>query len=257
MRFPVPDFPKLTPRRRAASPRVSGLQGSDKILPHPQPPKVPSLCRAHTGLGGDTPAERAPGCHARPARRSAALTHIQPTPGSVWASAGHPPCGSPPAAPPVLLSTLLPAAPTGGTRPTAKLLRSGGGASSPPSNAPSNRVTSAPSGPMRAQSCAPARRSEPRASGVRRARAEGRTCRSQRCRELPGPPSSLPSAPSGATEPQKPGGQRTPVSRQVPARSPVSGPGSGVCRDPQPGTVLWGSGKTPFSEGEAGDVSPP
>lgn len=40
--------------------------------------------------------------------------------------------------------------------------RAVGGASSLPSNAPSNRVTSAPSGPMRAEnSCAPASRSEP------------------------------------------------------------------------------------------------
>ncbi|XP_035575542.2 mucin-1-like [Canis lupus dingo] len=48
-----------------------------------------------------------------------------------------------------------------------KVAPSCGGASSPPSNAPSNRVTSAPSGPMRAEnSCAPASRSEPGARGA-------------------------------------------------------------------------------------------
>ncbi|XDC77482.1 hypothetical protein R6Z07F_008655 [Ovis aries] len=52
-------------------------------------------------------------------------------------------------------------------RPAEKLLPSYGGASSPPSNAPSNRITSAPSGPMRAEnSCEPASRCEPRARGA-------------------------------------------------------------------------------------------
>ncbi|XP_010960544.2 uncharacterized protein LOC105074651 [Camelus bactrianus] len=66
-----------------------------------------------------------------------------------------------------LLSNLPPSSPHRSTQPTGKLLPSCGGASSPPSNAPSNRVTSAPSGPMRAEnSCAPASRSEPGARGA-------------------------------------------------------------------------------------------
>lgn len=64
-------------------------------------------------------------------------------------------------------SNLAPSSPRRRTRPAGKLLPSCGGASLPPSNAPSNRVTSAPSGPMRAESsCAPASRSEPGARGT-------------------------------------------------------------------------------------------
>jgi hypothetical protein len=77
------------------------------------------------------------------------------------------------AAPPCSALNRAPSSPRRRTRPAGKLLPSCGGASSLPSNAPSNRVTSAPSGPMRAEkSRAPVSRSE---TGVRGASETGGT----------------------------------------------------------------------------------
>ena len=145
-RMPKPD-PSTGHSARAYSEWPSHKRRGHHHLPRP----------ADQGL---KPGTQSHGVHPTAATQSALQASVQASTGpSIWGS--------------LFATFLVPALkpssqqPPPAHRPAEKLLPSCGGASSPPSNAPSNRITSAPSGPMRAEnSCAPASRCEPRARGA-------------------------------------------------------------------------------------------
>ncbi|XP_055293143.1 uncharacterized protein LOC129563306 [Moschus berezovskii] len=121
---------------------------------------LPQEARPSSPAQGLKPGTQSHGVHQTAATQPALQASVEASTGpSIWGS--------------LFAAFLVPALkpssqqPPPAHRPAGKLLPSCGGASSPPSNAPSNRITSAPSGPMRAEnSCAPASRCEPRARGA-------------------------------------------------------------------------------------------